>query len=515
MLSVLNFPVVYSAEPEDSWKSLAPMPTARGGLGVAVANGKIYAIGGVNGGLPLNTNEEFNPNTNRWTSKTSMPTARTGFAIAVYKNKIYVIGGSVGIGYSSNNEVYDPATDTWETKSSMPTARSDLSASIVNDKIFLISGKKYSSMNPYYADTAVTEVYDPATDTWTTAASIPTPVQGYGSATVDGKIYVISGLHQIKSTGSTIVNSNQVYDVQTDNWSLAASLPVVNSYGAIGATLGFMAPKRLIYLGGYFQNDFSSKTQLYNPDENTWSYGTEMPTPRAYLGIAVIGDVLYAIGGYDGQNWLDTNEEYKPPRYGKVAPTVQILSPENRTYYEAPLSFAVNRETQWMGYSLDNQANVTVKGETILPILTDGLHSIIMYANDSLGNMGLSDTVYFAIDRSSPKILIIAPQNQSYDVTDIQLTFTVDEAVSKLTYSLDGQENQTIIGNVTLPALPDGSHYLTLYAIDEIGNISWQTVYFNIAPFPMVIFAATAAIVTIALAAGYLFFKRRKSSTYF
>ena len=57
------------------------MPTARGGLGVAVANGKIFAIGGLNGGLPLNTNEQFDPNTNQWTSKAPLPTARSGFAI--------------------------------------------------------------------------------------------------------------------------------------------------------------------------------------------------------------------------------------------------------------------------------------------------------------------------------------------------------------------------------------------------------------------------------------------------
>ncbi|MBE3116643.1 galactose oxidase, partial [Candidatus Bathyarchaeota archaeon] len=33
------------------------MPTARGGLGVAVAHGKIYAIGGTNGNSMLNVNE--------------------------------------------------------------------------------------------------------------------------------------------------------------------------------------------------------------------------------------------------------------------------------------------------------------------------------------------------------------------------------------------------------------------------------------------------------------------------
>jgi hypothetical protein len=106
--------------------------------------------------------------------------------------------------------------------------------------------------------------------------------------------------------------------------------------------------------------------------------------------------------------------------------------------------------------------------------------------------------------------VIMLPQNQSYDSTDIQLTFTVNENAT-LAYSLDGQENVTIIGNVTLPALPNGSHRLTVYATDEVGNSDSETVYFNIAPFPTITVAAIVATITIALAAGYLFLKRRKS----
>ena len=188
VLSAFNFPSTKATQEESSWTSLAPMPTARGGLGVAVANGKIYAIGGLSDDLPVNNNEEYDPVTNQWTEKMPTPTARSGFAIAVYNNKIYVIGGTVGNGYVGNNEVYDPATNTWETKASMPTPRSDLTANVVNDKIYLVGGKKYSSTSPYFTETNVNEVYDPANDTWTTKTPIPTAVYGYASAVINGKI---------------------------------------------------------------------------------------------------------------------------------------------------------------------------------------------------------------------------------------------------------------------------------------------------------------------------------------
>jgi hypothetical protein len=104
------------------------------------------------------------------------------------------------------------------------------------------------------------------------------------------------------------------------------------------------------------------------------------------------------------------------------------------------------------------------------------------------------------------------PQNQSYGSTDIQLTFNVNKTVTWLAYSLDGQQNVTIIGNVTLPAVSNGSHRLTVYATDEIGNTGSKTVYFNISPFPTITVVGVAATITIVFAAGYIFWERKKPS---
>jgi N-acetylneuraminic acid mutarotase len=504
-----------TADSAGSWTTMTPMPTARGDFGLAVVNGKIYAIGGTNDDIPLSTVEVYNPQTNQWSSGTPMPTARSGFAIAVYSSKIYVIGGTVGNGFVGNNEVYDPVSNTWQTKASMPTPRADLSANVVNDKIYLIGGKRYSSVSPFYSETNINEVYNPVNDSWTTETPIPTSVQDYTSAVLNGKIYIMGGSRQSHTTGSNIVtDANQVYDPQTGNWSLATKLLNTNTFRAAAATEGFMAPPRIYITGGLSSNQVTGQTEVYFPQNNSWSIADPMPTPRAYLGLAVVNDVLYAIGGSDGNDWLATNEQYKPAGYGTVPPKVQITSPENKTYTRLSLSFTVNRGTEWMGYSIDNQANETVnlKSEVNLSGLSEGAHSIKIYANDSLGNMGVSNTVFFSIDTLAPDINIILPQNQSYGSTDIQLSFTVNENVTYLAYSLDEQANVTIIENVTLPALSSGSHRLTIYATDELGNSGSETIYFNITPFPIIPVVATAATVIIALASGYLFFKRRKPS---
>jgi hypothetical protein len=50
-----------------------------------------------------------------------------------------------------------------------------------------------------------------------------------------------------------------------------------------------------------------------------------------------------------------------------------------------------------MGYSVDGQANVTVTGNTTLPTLPKGSHELIVYANDTYGNMGSSEKINFTI----------------------------------------------------------------------------------------------------------------------
>jgi len=315
---------------EDSWTTKEPMPTARYRFGIAAVNGKIYAIGGQASGVTLGTNEEYDPATDTWTTKTPMPTPRYYFAVAVYQNKIYTFGGLTELPLQNNTyvgvtEVYDPATDTWETKTSMPTNRSALCANVVNGKIYLTSGIVYGPPPSFSSKSDVTEVYDPETDSWTTKASIPTPVCSYTSAVVNNKIYVIGGSKQY----TTYANCNQVYDPETDTWTEAEPIPTGVRFAAAGATTGALAPERIYVIGGSTTQfpDGSNLTQIYDPEKDVWITGAPMPTPRGGLLVAVVNDVLYAIGGFNtnGDNVLAVNEQYTPIGYIPEFPSWIIL----------------------------------------------------------------------------------------------------------------------------------------------------------------------------------------------
>jgi N-acetylneuraminic acid mutarotase len=502
VLSLCIFKVQPASADENSWVAKQPMPAARSGLGVAVANGKIYAFGGDGGS---NVTEEYNPVTNTWAAKKPMPTGRSRFGIVVYQNKIYVMGGATANGFTAVNEVYNPSTDTWETKASLPRGgRAELTASVVNGKIYVVGGYFFGL---YLVSSSVLDVYDPETDTWTTKAPMLSAVYSCSSAVVDNKMYVIEN-----SFGSNVGSINQIYDTENDSWSYGRSIPVGVAGVAAAATTAVFAPKRIYVMGG--EASANSSNQVYNPENDTWSIGAQLPTSRSYLGVAVIDDTLYAIGGRNGNNEsVDANEQYTPFAYGTTPPVLRLVSPENRAYNVSsiPVVFTTTKSINWSGYSLDSLANVTAGESATLTELSEGNHSIAIYANDTFGNMGSSSTVYFSVDTVRPTILVLSPENKVYGTNEVQLNFTTDEPVSWLAYTLDGEDNVTTSKNVTLAGLTNGAHNLTVYATDTVGNMGVSdTVHFSIEPFPIITVVAVTTSVIIVILASYLVFKRKK-----
>ncbi|MEM2108526.1 MAG: kelch repeat-containing protein [Candidatus Bathyarchaeia archaeon] len=394
LLIVFVFMVFWvEAAAEDAWITKAPVPSTV--WGVAAANGKIYAFA-------RNITYEYDPLADVWTTKNHLPFSMYGHALAVYQNKIYIFESD------GRTYVYDPATDTWETKTPMPTPRTQLTANVVNGKIYLIGGRTGGQ----YTITALNEVYDIATDSWTTKASIPNPVTLYASAVVDGKIYIIGGQNEF--TQSVNLALVQIYDPATDTWSFGAPIPKIVWNAAAIATTGVWAPKRIYVIGGIPDKSMDGTTlnQVYNPENDSWTLGKSMPTARFQLHVAVVNDMIYAMGGLPYFNlhgiWCPENEQYTPMGYGTVPPAVAVISPENATYNATSVSlvFTVNKPVVWMGYSLDGQETVTIIGNTTLAGLANGVHNITVYARDEFGNTGASEPITFSIETPFPILLI-------------------------------------------------------------------------------------------------------------
>lgn len=54
-------------------------------------------------------------------------------------------------------------------------------------------------------------------------------------------------------------------------------------------------------IGGSDGTQSLATTEMYDPIARTWSPGPNMTTPRANVGAAVVGNRLYAVGGFSGK----------------------------------------------------------------------------------------------------------------------------------------------------------------------------------------------------------------------
>jgi N-acetylneuraminic acid mutarotase len=408
---ITDRPVFGAPVTENTWTNKASMNQARAGLGVVVVNGKIYAIGGstasgtyppdmFNGGF-VGTNEEYDPTTDTWTTKAFMPTPRAYFAIAAYQNKIYCIGGAVGFSVdertgfysyveSSVNEVYDTVTNTWETKTPLPYAQLGLQASVVNGKIYVVGG-------------AYTYVYYPENDSWELKKQVP--VSYPLSVVVDDRLLVTGEYEPLSGSPEQRILT---YDMEADNWNEVASSTNAVVEGAAGATTGVKAPQEVYVFG--LKVDAVVPTvvnQVYDPRTSTWAMAANMTATRSDFGIAVVDDIFYVVGGYIRSSRHVTptavNEQYVPFGYG-TPPEIKLLSPVNHSYNESSVSlvFTVDKPVDWIGYILDGKENITVLGNVSLSNLSNGLHNVTVYANDTFGNMGTSETIYFSVEASEP-----------------------------------------------------------------------------------------------------------------
>lgn len=329
---------------EDSWVEKASMPTARAFLGVAVVDGKIYAIGGDSGadignlGNPfgrsnnvVNATEEYDPVSDTWVRRNPMPTARAGLAVAVFQNEIYCIGGWTQDSSSTGiNEVYNPATDSWTTKTSMPVANARLVANVVNGKIYVL---------PIFS-TSDFEVYDPQTDSWSSKTPPPTEVTGFGSAVIGEKIY-FEGAQPRNETLASQHGTIQIYDTSTDNWTVSSTHATqYDLYGSGGKTTGELAPERIYFF-------MANITNAYDISSDTWLTGASMPatnftgwlfgptqTARYCAAAVAVNDKFYVIGGRAGvwgyfvdMHAVNSNAQYYPIGYGTVQPTITPSSP--------------------------------------------------------------------------------------------------------------------------------------------------------------------------------------------
>ncbi|XP_033891804.3 kelch-like protein 5 isoform X1 [Acipenser ruthenus] len=277
--------------------------------------GVMFAVGGVDATKGATSIEKYDLRTNTWTHAANMNGRRLQFGVAVLEEKLYVVGGRDGLKTLNTVACYNPKTKTWSVMPPMSTHRHGLGVAVLGAPMYAVGGHDGWS----YLNTV--ERWDPQARQWSFVASMSTPRSTVGVAVLNGKVYAVGG-----RDGSSCLKTVECFDPHTNKWIPCAQM--VNRRGGVGVATwnGF-----LYAIGGHdapassLTSRLSDCVERYDPKTDMWTAVAPMSISRDAVGVCLLGDRLYAVGGYDRQVYLNTVEAYDPQtnEWTQVAPLCQ------------------------------------------------------------------------------------------------------------------------------------------------------------------------------------------------
>lgn len=219
---------------DDKWSVPAPLPVAMNHINAGVVDGKIYALGALNGSewtewLANPQTYMYDPFADTWDPLGIMPDARGASAVAVSGSTIYVAGGLKEISTSRNLTVseklvsaYDAATGNWTNLPDLPGGRDHVCGEVVGSTLYVIGGRDLVWTN--VKDTVFALDLDNPVE-WVEKASMPTARGGLQCATLGPSIYTFGGEGDL-SSARMVFDDVEVYDTVTDSWKILDPMDV-------------------------------------------------------------------------------------------------------------------------------------------------------------------------------------------------------------------------------------------------------------------------------------------------
>ena len=303
-----------------TWSMTGAMKYARSqAASVVLQDGRVLVSGGYSGSAGDQSVAELYDETRwpsvvpcgtsgTWTTKTAPPAYIPALVGGVINNSIYV-AGSGGASWMGS---YDPNRDVWTPN----TARGggnvgETAAQAIGTDLYIVGG----CGNNYDCADRLNSLWAYATtgDSWVPETALPYASEAAAVATLGGKLYIIGGADGPPTGGGAsyynATNTVNVYDPGSNSYSTAASIPVGYVFSA-GAAIG----DKIYVVGGTPDGSFmSSDLYIYDSVDNSWSQGPSMPGGgRLAMAVAVACGQLHVIGGNNSAGNVTTHEVYDP-----------------------------------------------------------------------------------------------------------------------------------------------------------------------------------------------------------
>jgi hypothetical protein len=240
-----------------TWVATGPMIAGRRDHAVVLlSSGRVLAAGGLPAGFAapkLSTAEIFDPTTNTWTATGSLAAgASQSKLVAIPKGALHI--GSAGA------EIFDATAGTFSAGGTMiTTGRSQFGAAkLPSGKVLVVGGRI-----PGPTTTSSAEIYDPATNTWSAAATPSSSRTDFATTTLaSGKIFVVGGF----DVAGAVVPFAEVYDEATNTWTKTATMIELTVFAA-KVTAAALTDRVLVGAG----HPSMTTTQVWFPARDQWA----------------------------------------------------------------------------------------------------------------------------------------------------------------------------------------------------------------------------------------------------
>lgn len=280
-----------------SCEAVASSPIPRFEAASAIVNGKLYVFGGfIDRRLRADGRSDFfDPNTGNWAQISSLPAVVTHAGVAAANDEVWLVGGFAGDHpgpATSDVWVYDVAADSWSPGPSLPEPRAGGGLVLLNSRLHYFGGsladRRADSSSHWVLDLAEPRVWHPL-------AEMPGPRHQFGAAVLADRIYAIGGQENHDDWGHDLSRVD-VYDPATDSWSSAAPLPRPRSHFEPGT---FVWQDQICAAGGEVGiRQALYDIDCYDPSANLWATAPALPEPiRAPIVRPLNGSWYVATGG--------------------------------------------------------------------------------------------------------------------------------------------------------------------------------------------------------------------------
>jgi hypothetical protein len=228
---------------------------------VLLNNGKVLAVGGAWDDCPpyfrqaIASTELYDPATGTWAETGPLVTGRWHPVITLLDDgRVLVTGGETGTLYGPTTlldsaEIYDPTTGTWGSAGNMSVIRSQHRAVKLKDGRVLVLGGY-----DWHADHASAEIFRPETGVWATTASLNVGRQiPFATLLPDGRVLVGGGANR-NLPPNYALSSTEIYDPATGTWTLGAELNQARYTGMANCTL--LPDCRGVLVAGGFKDGY-------------------------------------------------------------------------------------------------------------------------------------------------------------------------------------------------------------------------------------------------------------------